>query len=72
MLDKIFIIKFAENIIESKMLRKAIGDLKRYYEAYLSHIAFEIWPFTAYVGRKINFNKIIIISQSVIIQHHRY
>ena len=72
MLDNIFIIKFTENIIESKMLRKAIGDLKRYYEAYLSHRAFEISPFTTFMGQKINFNKIIIISQFVIIQHHRY
>ena len=72
MLDKIFIIKFAENIIESKMLRKAIGDLKRYYEAYLSHRAFEISPFTTFMGQKINFNKIIIFSQFIIIQHYIY
>ena len=52
MLDNIFIIKFTENIIESKMLREAIGDLKRYYEAYLSHRAFEISTYTTFMGKK--------------------
>ena len=54
MLDEIFIIKFTENIIKNKMLRKAIGHLKRYYEAYLSHRAFEISPFTTFMGKKKN------------------
>ena len=54
MLDKIFTIKFTENIIENKMWHKAIGHLKRYYEAYLSHRAFELWPFTTFMGQKIN------------------
>ena len=37
MLDKIFVIKFKENFIVNKILRKAIGHPKRYYETYLSH-----------------------------------
>ena len=72
MLDNIFIIKFTENLTENKKLCKAIGHPKRYYEVYLSHIVFEIWPFTTFTGRKIDFNKIIFISQFIIIQHHRF
>ena len=42
MLDIIFIIKFTENLTESKKLCKAIGHPKKYYEASLSHIVFEL------------------------------
>ena len=72
MLDNIFIIKFTENLTENKKLCKAIGHPKRYYEAYLSHIVFELWPFTTFTGWKINFDKIILISQFIIIQHRRW
>ena len=62
MLDNIFIIKFTENLTENKKFCKAIGHPKRYYEAYLSHIVFDLWSFTTFMGRKMNFDKIIFIS----------
>ena len=72
MLDNIFIIKFTENLTENKKLCKAIGHPKRYYEVYLSHIVFEIWPFTTFTGQKINFDEITFFSQFIILQHHKY